>query len=195
MMNKKSNRRLFKKLTPENWSQRDDTLDLFTGIKIDGSQSVISNDQWASMILRVELDSSVPEDVRDLFEVAQGILCYGCYFYPLYTLGHEQMFRVLEAAVCAKYVALEAPTKCKSLFARLGWLKDTGHISEALYGMLNAARNLRNSASHAKAQKLVLPMDAVATVEQTADLIIQLFAANSPGLKDNSMSDEESHGS
>lgn len=184
---KKSYRRLFRKLTPENWSHRDDTLDLFAGIKIDGSQSIISNDQWASMILRVELDSSVPEDVRNLFEVAQGVLCYGCYFYPLYTLGHEQMFRVLEAAISAKCVALGVPTKCTSLFARLGWLKDTGHISVALYGMLNAARNLRNSASHSKAQNLVLPMDAISTVEQTADLITQIFAVVSPTLVDGLM--------
>lgn len=184
-MHNKSDKRLFKKLTLDNWLQRDDTLDLFTGIKKDGSQSLVSNDQWASMILRAELDPSVPEEVRRLFEVAQGILCYGCYFYPLYTLGQEQMFRVLEAAIGAKCATVNAPEKRVSFFDRLRWLRDTGHISKAVYSMLDAARNLRNSASHATAQNLVLPMDAIATVEQAANLITQLFAADRPGLEDS----------
>ena len=90
--------RLFKRLTPENWREHDATANHIVRIR-DGIATKLNDEDWAAIILEPELTPAVPEEVRNLFEVAQGVLCYGCFFYPLYTLGSEQFYRVLEAAL------------------------------------------------------------------------------------------------
>jgi hypothetical protein len=42
--------------------------------------------------------------VPDLCEVACGALLYGCFFYPMFALGLEQLYRLAEAAVGAKHI-------------------------------------------------------------------------------------------
>lgn len=174
-MSYKPARRLFKKLTSQNWRQRDTTADVIARVRQDGSTVKISDDEWAEAILESKLSPVVPEDVRNLFDVAQGVICYGGYFYPLYTLGHEQLFRVLEAALCHKCADLSAPKRANNFSRNLRWLREAGRLSEQRYAQWDAARNLRNMASHADRQSLVDPTVALSGIRLTAELINELF--------------------
>jgi len=167
--------RPFKKLTPQNWTDRDRTIDPI--VRIDRGET-ISNDEWAARILEKELSDSVPREVRNLFEVAQGAICYGCFFYPLFTLGNEQLYRVLEAAVTAKCEAEGAPSSCKTYKRKTEWLYEQGHISDDRIKRFEAARLLRNMTSHAAKQMILPPNYAVSGVELTAALIEGLFSGD-----------------
>src|SRR5919202_1342535 len=90
-------------LTTENWLQPDPTSTIFAQVSSsDGSVSPMSGNDWVALFLKPSLVEAVPEDVRKLFEVARGALAYGYFFYPLYTLAGEQLFRVAECSVSAK---------------------------------------------------------------------------------------------
>jgi hypothetical protein len=83
-------KRLSKKLTREDWKKEESTVSHFKKVDEYSSLLSISADEWAAEFLNISLDETVPEDIRDLFEVAQGVLCYGIFFYPLYSLGAQQ---------------------------------------------------------------------------------------------------------
>jgi hypothetical protein len=51
----------------------------------------------------------VPEPIRELFDVARGAMIYGWFFYPLFRLGEDQLHRVVEAAVVARYTRRRKP--------------------------------------------------------------------------------------
>lgn len=176
-MTKSENRRptrLFKKLGPKNWRRRDKACDPFVRRYKEKSRK-ITNDQFASIILERSLSQKVPVEVRNLFEVAQGAMCYGCYFYPLYTLGSEQMYRVSEAAVNQKCKSLNIPRNIKSFRGRLNWLRDNNFLSKQKFVQWDAGRQLRNSASHPNRQSIYTPFDAINTIDVTIDLVEDLF--------------------
>src|SRR4051794_1449941 len=101
-----------KTITGENWLKPDPTSTIFAQISAsDESVSSISGDDWVKLFLGPSLAVSVPNEVRKLFEVARGALVYGYFFYPLYTLGGEQLLRVVECAASVKCDSLGAPTK------------------------------------------------------------------------------------
>ncbi len=90
----------FKKLTVDNWTEPDKVSTLFARFSpVDGQARPITGDEWMRHILKPNLIDEVPKDIRALFEVARGAIAYGYFFYPLYTLAEEQLYRVVEAAV------------------------------------------------------------------------------------------------
>ena len=70
----------------------------------------MTGEDWARAFLNVELKEHVPEPVSDLFAIARGALLYGWFFYPLFRLGEEQLYRVVEAAAKERYRQLEVQT-------------------------------------------------------------------------------------
>jgi hypothetical protein len=108
----------------------------------------------AETILSESLSTHVPEDVRNLFEVAQGVMCYGRYFYPLYTLGTEQFYRVHEAALAHKCQSEVAPPTVMQFRSMLDWLLSRGFLTDSQFAQWNAVREPRNEASHAKQQTI-----------------------------------------
>src|SRR5687767_7625635 len=99
---------VIKKITPENWLERDGIQ--FAAIEYtslnDSYGSLMDGKDWIHNFTQPELSENVPGNVHSLFEVARGALCYGYFFYPLYTLGFEQLFRVGEAAISTRFVQL-----------------------------------------------------------------------------------------
>lgn len=79
----------FKRITAENW-QDAEVPKLFV---------LTTPDSWIAAHLQPQISPNVPEVISSLFEVARGSMIYGWFFYPLITLGAEQCYRVLEAAV------------------------------------------------------------------------------------------------
>ncbi|TAL03302.1 MAG: hypothetical protein EPO08_04480 [Rhodospirillaceae bacterium] len=100
-----SNELRFKHVTPANWLNGDPA---WTGF-------AMTTEAWLNGLTDVSLKLSVPLSVRRLFEVARGTMAYSLMFYPLMTVGAEQLFRVVETAVAEMLGdGCEAPA---SLFA------------------------------------------------------------------------------
>ena len=126
-------------------------------------------------MLDTPVGETVPSELVELFEVARGALCYGFFFYPLYTLGSEQLYRVLEAAVASKCEREKAPARLRSFRDRIDWLRDEGKIDQETNDRLHAARELRNISSHADRQSIYDQTAAIRGVGIAAKLINQLF--------------------
>ena len=79
----------FKEININNWLEPDDALRGFVRISPDGQPHTMTGDEYLQFILEPKLHSSVPSEVQGLFEVARGVMVYGYFFYPLYTLAVE----------------------------------------------------------------------------------------------------------
>jgi hypothetical protein len=160
----------FKRLTVENWLTPDPVWQHFVHPPfIDPATA------WAQDVLKHDLSPAVPIAVRRLFKVARGALVYGFMFYPLLTLGSEQLFRVLETAVNEKCAALQAPVTAHNFFEKLKWLLENKTLSEAQHRRWDAVRLLRNRASHLQDQNIFDPTAALDMLRCAVELADELF--------------------
>ena len=166
----------FKEIILSNWLEPDDALKGFVRISPDGQPHTITGEEYLQHILRPKLHASVPSDVQALFEVARGVMVYGYFFYPLYTLAVEQLFRVVEATLAHKYKALRAPKSRRTFEKRIEWLVEEGVISRQESARWHAARQMRNAASHPERQMILTPGNAIGILERVADDINSLFS-------------------
>ncbi len=169
----------FKQLTAENWQEPDSTLSAFARFSAnDGSIRRLSGDEWAREILAVGLSERVPVEVRRLFAVARGALVYGYFFYPLYTLGAEQLFRLAETSVNLKCrdVGL-SPKKIEDLSfnKKIDRLVNEGALSPAAQQGWRDLWQLRNLASHPDDQSILPPGTAIGELRRIAVDIDGLF--------------------
>jgi len=86
-------------------------------------------------------------------------------FYPLLTLGTEQMFRVFEASVTEKCKILNATAKVKTLADKINWLGEQFAIDPQDVFRWTTIRHLRNEASHPTAQSILPPNEALHIVD------------------------------
>jgi hypothetical protein len=164
----------FKELTPTNWLEPDDIMVGFVARDPDGEVRPISANHWAESILSTQLAPSVPQEVQDLFAVARGGMLYGFFFYPLYTLAAEQLFRVGEAAVGHKALSLGVPRKY-DFNEQVNRLRDRGVFTEEERGVWHTLRHLRNAASHSSEQTIFAPPQALSVLSGTAEMVNGLF--------------------
>ena len=166
----------FKEIGPSNWLEPDGALRGFVRISPDGQPRTITGEEYLQHILRPKLHASVPPDVQALFEVARGAMVYGYFFYPLYTLAAEQLFRVVEATLAHKCKALGAPESRRTFEKSIEWLVQEGVISRPESTRWQAARQLRNAASHPERQMILTPGNAIGILERVGDDINSLFS-------------------
>jgi hypothetical protein len=128
-------------------------------------------------IMAITLSNNVPRGVRRLFAVARGALCYGYFFYPLYALASEQLYRVAEAAVAEKCKALDAPgTILRATFEkRVDWLAGQGLLSEFESEDWHSIRKYRTAVSHPRSQRIIDPGSAVRSLRAITERINSLF--------------------
>src|SRR5271157_3940029 len=119
----------FKTITLENLLEPDPTILGFVKFTPYGPGKLTSDDLIVA-ILEPQLSEFVPREVKKLFEVARGAMCYGYFFYPLYTLSYEQLFRVAETAVTLKCKSLSAPARINSFAQKIGFLIAKSIIQE-----------------------------------------------------------------
>ncbi|MBA7509712.1 hypothetical protein ES705_01676 [subsurface metagenome] len=169
----------FKILTPENWLEPDDASTSFVRLSAsNGKYRPITGEQYLNDIMKPGLIEAVPKEICALFEVARGAMAYGYFFYPLYTLACEQLFRVADAATIHK---------CKAVKASRSII--TGKFEERLIYLISgkfiplnkedawyATRKLRNKFSHPERQSILLPGQAIGMLEHIADEINSLFS-------------------
>lgn len=172
----------FKNPTAKDWLEPDPTGRMFVEINaMTGERRDFTADRWAECFLGVDLDPSVPEQVREMWSIARGVLLYGWFFYPLYAIGDRELHRVADAAVLHRYRDAGGPTqkdgKWPSLNRRLDWLLREGLIPEEVEGRWDAIREVRNEATHADYPALLMPMDAMRSLDILAKEIDALFAS------------------
>jgi hypothetical protein len=177
----------FKRLTPENWLEPDSVMRAFGRLPPVGEPYIPMGEERVSDAMGIELAESVPLEVRRLFAVARGALCYGYFFYPLYALACEQLFRVAETAVTRKYVDLGGPeniktskgkTKKADFKDKLDYLEREGIITGDDVIWWGAIRELRNLTSHPQDHHPQIPGQAVGQAKRLAEKIDGLFAAS-----------------
>ena len=166
----------FKRITLDNWLTVDPA---WAGVVMSLSRPDPS-EGWVADILRSELSAEVPLTIRKLFETARGTLIYSLMFYPLLTLGAEQLFRVLEASASLKCKAMNAPSKIRTFETKLSWLGENNSITTDQQIRWKAIRHMRNEASHPKDQSTFSPSMALIVLDATVDLINPLFRGTQP---------------
>lgn len=164
----------YKHLTLENWLTVDPA---WSGVVMSSSRPDPS-DAWVYDLIQTELDPAVPLSIRKLFEIARGTLVYSLMFYPLLTLGTEQMFRVFDAAISAKCKEMKAPSKVQRFADKIKWLGERAVISPEQQSRWNAIRHLRNEGSHPSDQGILPPGEALNVLDIAVELINPLFAAS-----------------
>jgi hypothetical protein len=165
----------FKRLSSENWLTPDSIWNVFTPPEPPLTQA----ETWGRDVLALSLDPAVPLTIRKLYEPARGALLYGLLYYPLLTLGTEQIFRVLEAAVSNKCATLDAPPKVKDFGPKLDWLLKMETINQNQHSLWHIMRELRNDASHPRDQSIFDPNLTLQMLRSAVELIDSLFVQNS----------------
>jgi len=157
----------FKEIDAQNWLTPDPVVLHFGGME--------RITDYVEAVLAPRLSRNVPDDIQKLFEVARGAVLYGYLFYPLYTLGMEQLFRVGETAVASKSDQLGVPKDKKTFSDRIDWLAERGVFDRGEFSAWHTLRRLRNSASHPDNQSIVTPGSAIGILGAVAEDINTLF--------------------
>ncbi len=105
-------------------------------------------------------------------------MAYACFFYPLATLGFESCIRTLELAVRLR--AETSGGSKENFHQNLRLLIQRGIVPAADETAWDAARKLRNAASHPDGRFLTDPGQALSLLDHTAEKIAFLFPAG-PG--------------
>lgn len=163
-----------KRLAAENWLEPDSISASFWEVSLpEGKARRITGDDWVRMIFKPALSDSVPAEVRNLFEVARGAMAYGYFFYPLYTLGLEQLFRVAEAAVTLKCRQMKAPSSADDFEKKVDYLISKGIAS----GKWHTIRRIRNILTHAERPNILPPGTVLENLNLIAGYINSLFSS------------------
>ena len=166
----------FKKLTKENWNLPDPIneyfikLNLYTGEKIS-----VSSDERVEEFLKIEVSTELPIDVYRQFEAARGAMLYGCFFYPLFALGADQLLRVAESAVTHRCLDLSLTKRDAKYEIKLKKLKEFNHLTAEEYDEWEILRKMRNISSHSQIQPLFPSFEAISVLKNIADKINKLF--------------------
>lgn len=158
----------FKKISLENWLQPDPIYNNFVKVSPNDKVEPMKGDEYVAPLLKPKLLEAVPHDVQALFEVARGAMIYGYFFYPLWTLGSEQLFRVVETAVsqkCKDHGHLQLKISFKN---KINWLEHEKVISPIDKETLHNIREMRNLASHPTDQSIITPGIAISLLESIA---------------------------
>ena len=165
----------FRQPTSANWREPDPTMSLFVTLDDDGNVTPISGERLVEDLQSPALSTAAPEEVRRLFETARGAMCYGYFFYPLFTLAAQQLFRVVEAAVSAKCEELRPGQRTRTFDRGIRFLETQGVVTSDDAARLHLLRRLRNEASHPRKQDIFTPGMALDAVSLTADFVNKLF--------------------
>lgn len=163
------------RLTVETHLDRDPRLDFWTMGGIGPSSHTTEN--WVQMILNVGLSPTLPEELVEIYSRAQACMVYGCYHYPLFTLGCEELFRFGESS--ARLAAREIPeiemSRKTNFFKLISAFRGLELIDEKSEYRWQATRSLRNSSSHKERSMLVGPNDALSALYVSKELTEELF--------------------
>jgi hypothetical protein len=172
-----------KTITKDNWLVVDSiiTSGIFVRLSLtDATTQPLTADDWVERFLAPKLSASVPQDVQEAFEIARGAIIYGVCFYPLFTLGLEQVFRLMEAAAKAKATSVgisivTAKGRPRPYSSILDELFSKRLLTEREYEYWSNAKDFRNETTHSRRQTILLPAQVVSTLTSLTEAINRLF--------------------
>ena len=166
----------FKKLSKDNWKLPDPINEYFIKMNLyTGEKFSVSDDERIEDFLMVELSPEVPIDVQRQFEVARGAMLYGCFFYPLFSLGADQLMKVAESAVTHKCVVHGLTKKTARYEIKLRKLRDSNYLTANEHNDWENLRKLRNELTHSKMQNIFPPFEAKFFLKNISGKINKLF--------------------
>lgn len=165
----------FKALTAENWMEADPTNGNFVRLSAIAGPVAMTETDWARQFLSVRLHEQVPAEIVDLFAVARGAMLYGWFFYPLFRLGEEQLYRVAETAARMAYQARGGARSSPRFTEAIAFLVEHHAISADDQVRWDALRQLRNLASHPALQSVMPPGAVLGILMNVAKDIDRLF--------------------
>lgn len=147
---------------------------------------------WAERFLAVSLDDEVPHEIQDLFEAARGAMLYGFYYYPLYALAEDQLFRVADSAILHRYLEAGGKLRTKTRYSvvdggdvdveeappfagRLRFLVKRGIVNEQDEPWWSNMWDMRNITSHSRFSRLGPQTDALRTLKSVAARVSDLY--------------------
>src|SRR6266542_1368598 len=162
----------FKPLTVENWLVPDPVMAVFAKMDLrTGEASSVTADEWVEIFLKPTLLETVPINITRLFEASRGAMLYGYFFYPLYTLGLEQVYRVAEAAITAKCEEIGIDNPYAKFVDNINALVKKNVLTSKEGEEWHVIRDMRNKASHPKEQMILPPGVASALLQDLANKI------------------------
>ncbi len=129
---------------------------------------------WIDTIQSPTIDLNVPKEIRTLFEVAKGCITYGVLFYPLFSIGTEQLFRLCETAIRDRAQSFGGHHDLHFKDA-ITFLIKKGVILEENRFRWDAIWSFRNSTSHPTMQMIIPPAQAAGFLTDVADDINYLM--------------------
>ncbi|MSU49000.1 MAG: hypothetical protein EXS37_07940 [Opitutus sp.] len=132
-------------------------------------------ESWVTTFSAPQLGPPVPTQVIAHFEAGRGAIVYSRFFYPLATLGLENLTRTMELAVRLR--AKGSGGEGKTYKEDLKRLVKRGVLPATDEAAWQAGRELRNVASHPSGRFLIDPGMALHHLHLTAERIQFLFPA------------------
>jgi hypothetical protein len=167
----------YKQITKETWLKPDRISTSFLLVPPEtGVDDIKKGEMYLDMILQPCLNEDVPIEVRKLYEVARGALVYGYFFYPLYTLACEQLFRVGEAAITFRCNLINSRRVKRTFEKKIEFLFEQGILNDLEKQRWHTLRELRNIASHPEDQSIYPPGPIIGILIQTVEDINKLFS-------------------
>lgn len=140
----------FKLVTAQNLADPDPLVSLLVTREGETFRRMTPED-FARPILAVTLEEPVPFEVRHAFLYARNAMCYGYWYWPVVTLGFEQVLRVADFAtnVAARANGLKPKW---SFERRIDQLIAATIIETERKPVWNYIRKLRNKVTHPERQ-------------------------------------------
>jgi hypothetical protein len=153
-----------------------------------GQSRPVRMDDLRSLVEAIELDASVPADIRDQFDIARNAFVYSWFVYEFASLAEKQGFTVLEMALRRRAHPHEAPNTSRSPGLRRllaaakenGWLQAADFEMPSISGLdgtmsrLDLLLQFRNQALHGNVH--LLPQETPTVLGLCAEVINKLFA-------------------
>lgn len=167
----------YKRITKETWLKPDRISTSFLLVPPEtGVDDIKKGEMYLDMILQSRLNEDVPIEVRKLYEVARGALVYGYFFYPLYTLACEQLFRVGEAAIISRCKTFSPRLAKRTFEKKIEFLFKQRILNELEKQRWHALHELRNISSHLVDQSIYTPGQVIRILALMAEDINTLFS-------------------
>ena len=169
-----------KVLTVKNWLEPDYVPQIFARLDVQaGTIRPIAGEEYLEDVLAPKLDPAVPREIRRLSEIGRGIMAYGYFFYPLYAVSVDELYRVAEAAARLR-VSQEGGPSGRKFEVLIDWLSSKSVLTPDETTRWHALRSLRNRGTHRNRPTMFPATMAVSLAQTVAEDINALFGVPRP---------------
>jgi hypothetical protein len=166
----------FKLISPENIFEPDPIMSAIVVMDMrTGECRPITPHDYISRITAIAPSEKTPMEVQRAFFLTRNAMCYGYWYYPMFTLGTEQILRVADFATAeaAKQYNISPPKALKrmSFAERIEALVSAGAIPQEQKSLWDGLREFRNHVTHPSSQSIFAPSDAMSILSEVKTAI------------------------